>query len=55
MYGGLASTLTGSLLLSKTHLMSSYPIHLPVLDTLPELPQPDWSLLEGWPSSSYES
>ena len=55
MYGGLASTSTGSLLLSKTHLTSSYPIHPPVLNALPELPQPDWSLLEGWPSSSYES
>ena len=55
MYGGLASTSTGSLLLSKTCLTSSYPIHPHVLDALPELPQPDWSLLEGWPSSSYES
>ena len=49
MYGGLASTLPGSLLLSKTCLTSSYPIHPPVLNALPELPQPDWSLLEGWP------
>ena len=55
MYAGLASSSTGSLLLSKTRLTSSYPIHPPVLEALPKLPQHDWSLLEGWPSSSYES
>jgi len=47
--------LTGSLLLSRAHLTSSYSIHPPVLKALPELPQPDWSLLEAQPSSSYES
>jgi hypothetical protein len=55
MYGGLGSTSTGSLLLSKARLTSSYSIHPPVLETLPKLPQPDWSLLEAQPSSGYES
>jgi hypothetical protein len=55
MYGGLASTSTGSLLLSEACLTSSYPVHPPILDTLPELPKPDWSVLEGQPSLSYES
>jgi hypothetical protein len=55
MYGALASTSTGSVLLSKAHLTSSYSIRLPVLETPPELPQPDWSLLQPKPSSGHES
>jgi hypothetical protein len=46
MYGALTSTSTGSLLLSKAHLTSSYSIRSPVLETLLELLQPDWSVLQ---------
>jgi hypothetical protein len=55
LYGALASTSTGSLLLSKTRLTSSYKLMQPVLEAAPELPQPDWSLLSKTPPRAYQT
>ena len=46
MYRALAST-SGSLLLLKTHLTSTYPVRPPILETIPTvLPQPDFCLIQ---------
>jgi hypothetical protein len=42
----MASTSSGSLLVSKTRITSEYQLSSPVFEVPPELPQPDWSLLE---------
>jgi hypothetical protein len=47
LYGALATTLSGSLLVSKAWMMSAFSPITPVLKTLPEMPVPDWSLLQG--------
>ncbi|KZP24924.1 hypothetical protein FIBSPDRAFT_856278, partial [Athelia psychrophila] len=52
LYGTLATTSSGSLLVSKARLPSNYTPHQPVFETLPPLPQPEWSVLEKTPSSS---
>ncbi|KAF8160510.1 hypothetical protein BJ912DRAFT_891218 [Pholiota molesta] len=49
LYAGLASTSSGSFLVSKTPLTSATPILDPVLEDLPHLPQPDWSLASKIP------
>ncbi|KAJ3499646.1 hypothetical protein NMY22_g19492 [Coprinellus aureogranulatus] len=41
---GLASTSSGSFLVSSDKLTSSTPVIPPVLEAVPSLPQPDWSL-----------
>lgn len=45
LYGALASTSSGSLLISKTRMTSAYQFKEPVLEAIPELPQPDWTML----------
>ncbi|KAF5319127.1 hypothetical protein D9611_014093 [Ephemerocybe angulata] len=44
MYAALASTSSGSILLSKAKITSSTPILDPMIEDLPPLEQPDWSL-----------
>ena len=51
----LASTSSGSCLIQKARITSAYEIAPPVLEALPELPQPDWSLLSNSPLSTYSS
>jgi hypothetical protein len=53
-YSALGSTSSGSLLLSKTTLTSSYKIAAPVM-TKTTLPQPDWSVLWESPAKGYQS
>jgi hypothetical protein len=55
MYGALASTSSGSTLVSKMCMASAYTITTPVFEPLPELPQPDWSYLQNQPSNTYQS
>jgi hypothetical protein len=55
MYGTLASTSSGSILVSKARMTSAYPVTKPVLEALPELPQPDWSLLKEPEPSIYQT
>ena len=55
MYGTLASTSSGSILVSKARMTSTYPVMKPVLEALPELPQPDWSLLKDPEPSIYQT
>lgn len=44
LYAGLGSSTSGSFLVSTTVLTSVTPIITPVLEDLPPLPHPDWSL-----------
>jgi hypothetical protein len=53
LYGTLATTSSGSLLVSKVWMTSAFSPITPVLKTLPELPVPDWSLLQH--SKRYQS
>jgi hypothetical protein len=55
LYGALASTSSGSMLVSKTRVTSAYKIAAPVLEVLPELPAPDWRMLQKPPDSGYRS
>ena len=55
LYGALATTSSGSLLVSKARMTSAFSPITPVLETLPELPVPDWSLLQGLHSKGYQS
>jgi hypothetical protein len=55
LYGGLASTSSGSFLVAKTRMTSADKIPAPVFEPLPELPKPDWTLLQGPPPSTYQS
>jgi len=50
LYTALNSTLSGSFLVSKTPLTSSIPIAAPVLEAVPQLHHPDWSLAYGNPA-----
>lgn len=55
LYEELATTLSGSLLISKARMSSAYKITAPVLEAMPELPKPNWSLLrEGHARQSKE-
>ena len=47
LYSALASILSGSLLILKAKMTSSYKIPQPVLETILDLPRPDWDLLGG--------
>jgi DDE superfamily endonuclease len=55
LYGALATTSSGSLLVSKVRMTSAFSPITPVLETLPELPVPDWSLLQDLDSKRYQS
>ena len=55
LYNALASTSSGSLLVLKAKMTSSYKIPQPVLETVPDLPQPDWDLLGGADPRAYQS
>jgi hypothetical protein len=55
LYAGLASTSSGSFLVAKTRMTSAHKIPAPVFEPLPELPRPDWTLLQGPPPSTYQS
>ena len=55
LYGALVTTSSGSLLVCKVRMTSAFSPITPVLETLPELPVPDWSLLQGLPSKRYQS
>jgi hypothetical protein len=55
LHSALGSTSLGSLLLSKPRPASAYMIPNPVLEAVPELPQPDWSLLYAKQSVEYQS
>ena len=55
MYGALASTSSGSMLVLKMCMTSVYTITMPVFKPLPELPQPNWSYLQNPPSNTYQS
>ena len=55
LYGGLASTSSGSFLIAKTHMTSADKIPTPVFKSLPKLLKPDWTLLQGLPPSTYQS
>ncbi|THH06317.1 hypothetical protein EW146_g9650 [Bondarzewia mesenterica] len=46
MTAGLASTSSGSLLLSKRHITTRNTILIPILEPLPTLNEPNWSLLQ---------
>jgi hypothetical protein len=48
-------TSSGSLLVSKTLMISAYKIAAPVFEAVPELPQPDWSLLHKAPNAGYQT
>ena len=55
LYTALSSTLSGSFLVSKTPLTSSTPIAAPVLEAVPSLPHPDWSLAYGDPAATHKT
>ena len=55
MYGTLASTSSGSMLVLKTRMTSAYTVTTPVFEPLPKLPQPDWSYLQNQLSNTYQS
>ena len=55
MYGPLASTSSGSILMSKACMTSAYLVMKPVLKALPKLQQPDWSLLKEPEPSIYQT
>ncbi|KAJ2930114.1 hypothetical protein H1R20_g6971, partial [Candolleomyces eurysporus] len=50
MYAALSSTSSGSILVSKVKITSETRIAAPVLEAMPTLPQPDWTLANGSPS-----
>ncbi len=52
MYTALSSTSSSSFLVSKTPLTSSIPIAAPILEAVPQLPHPDWSLAYGGPAGT---
>ena len=52
LYTALSSTSSGSFLVSKTPLTSSTPISAPVLEAVPSLPHPDWSLAYRDPANT---
>ena len=52
LYTALSSTSSGSFLVSKTPLTSSTPIAAPVLEAIPPLPLPDWSLAYEDPATT---
>ena len=55
-YSAMGSTSSGSMLLSKTRITSVYEVAAPVLEDMPELPEPDWGLLEDLPATDgYQS
>jgi hypothetical protein len=54
LYGALATTSSGPLLVSKVQITSAFLPIAPVLETLPELPIPNWFLLQGLPSKRYQ-
>lgn len=54
-YSALAFTSSGSALVSKTKITSAYKIAVPVFESSPDLPQPDWRDLDNCPSIGYES
>jgi len=45
-YSALESTSSGSMLVGKTRITSAYEVAAPVLEDMPELPEPDWELLQ---------
>ncbi|KAF8876881.1 hypothetical protein CPB84DRAFT_1736288 [Gymnopilus junonius] len=51
LYSGLASTSSGSFLVSKVKLTSSMPIIDPILESMPPLQAPDWTLAYQSPNS----
>jgi hypothetical protein len=55
LYSALASTSSGSLLISKAKMTSSYKIPQPVFETILDLPWPDWDLLGGADPRAYQS
>jgi len=57
MYSALATTSSGSLLVSKTRMTSAYTSTAPVFEEVPELPQPNWLLLRPDPlaQASYQT
>lgn len=55
LYGALAITLSGSLLVSKTRMTSSYKVSKPDIERMPELSQPDWTLTEAPYCNGYET
>jgi hypothetical protein len=55
LYSTLVSTSSGSMLVSKVKMSSTYKIPKPVLEAVPDLPQPDWTLLGGPDPGTYQS
>jgi DDE superfamily endonuclease len=55
LYSALSSTSSGSLLISNVKMTSSYKIPEPVLETVPDLPQPNWALLRSSNPGIYQS
>jgi hypothetical protein len=55
LYGALALKSSGSMLVSMVKMTSSYKIPKPVLKTVPDLPQPDWTLLGSSHSGTCQS
>jgi hypothetical protein len=55
LYSALATTSSSSLLVSKTQIMSATSILTPVLETLPELPHLNWSLLQQSHPTIYQA
>ncbi|RXW14228.1 hypothetical protein EST38_g11623 [Candolleomyces aberdarensis] len=55
LYGAILSTSLGSVLISKVKITSATAVTPPVLEEIPPLPQPDWSLTNPAPSQkSYQ-
>ena len=55
-YSALSSTSSGSMQVGKTQIPSSYEVMAPVVENVPELPEPDWGLLQSRPDGiGYQS
>ncbi|TDL17554.1 hypothetical protein BD410DRAFT_689367, partial [Rickenella mellea] len=55
MTAGLATTSSGSFLVSKARVTSAHKISAPVINRPPILPQPDWSLITAPRPGEYET
>jgi hypothetical protein len=54
LYTALASTTSGLMLVSKARIMSAHDVMQPILESAPELSQPNWSILQE-PQDVYQS
>jgi len=55
MYSNLGVTSSGSMLVSKNHILSAYKVAAPVFEDTPLLPKPDWTLLQKRNDANYQS